>query len=222
MIADRVNERRDVVKLVLVAGPSSSGKTTFSKKLAIHLRVLGRNPVLISQDDYFVPREVTPRDEEGNYDFEALEAIDVELLNEQLLAAHRRGGGRDPALRLPHRRAPAGRAAAAPAGPGGDHPGGHPLPERRADPADPRRDEVQDLRVGADPAQPRRPQPHLHHGQPPPAPHRARLPVPRARRAGHPGHVAVGAQRRGPRTSSPSRTRSTRPSTRRWTTSWRC
>ena len=86
MTADRVNERRARVKVVLVAGPSSSGKTTFSKKLAVQLRVLGRNPVLISQDDYFVPRELTPRDEEGNYDFEALAAIDVPLLNEQLLA----------------------------------------------------------------------------------------------------------------------------------------
>jgi uridine kinase len=83
-IADRLNERRDVVRLVLVAGPSSSGKTTFAKKLAIQLRVLGRNPVLISQDDYFLPKELTPRDEEGNYDFEALEAIDISLLNEQL------------------------------------------------------------------------------------------------------------------------------------------
>ena len=117
MIADRVNERRDAVKLVLVAGPSSSGKTTFSKKLAIHLRVLGRNPVLVSQDDYFVPRDATPRDEEGNYDFEALEAIDVKLLNEQLLQLVAGGevevprfdfhtGGRKPdglRLRLPGR-----------------------------------------------------------------------------------------------------------------------
>jgi uridine kinase len=84
-IADRLNERRDVVRLILVAGPSSSGKTTFSKKLAIQLRVLGRNPVLVSQDDYFLSKELTPRDEEGNYDFESLEAIDIELLNEQLI-----------------------------------------------------------------------------------------------------------------------------------------
>jgi uridine kinase len=86
LIADRINERRDTVKVVLIAGPSSSGKTTFSKKLAVQLRVLGRNPVLLAQDDYFVPRELTPRDEEGNYDFESLAAIDVRLLNRQLLA----------------------------------------------------------------------------------------------------------------------------------------
>jgi uridine kinase len=85
-IADRIAERRQKVKVVLVAGPSSSGKTTFSKKLAVQLRVLGRNPVLIAQDDYFVPRELTPRDEEGNYDFESLGAIDVRLLNEHLVA----------------------------------------------------------------------------------------------------------------------------------------
>jgi uridine kinase len=83
-IADRLNERRDVVRVILIAGPSSSGKTTFSKKLAVQLRVLGRNPVIISQDDYFQSRELTPKDEGGNYDFEALEAIDIPLLNEHL------------------------------------------------------------------------------------------------------------------------------------------
>ncbi len=84
-IADKINERRDTARLVLIAGPSSSGKTTFSKKLAIQLRVLGRNPVTVSLDDYFLARELTPRDEEGNYDFESLAAIDIELLNEHLL-----------------------------------------------------------------------------------------------------------------------------------------
>ncbi len=84
-IADRITARRDTVHVILVAGPSSSGKTTFAKKLAVQLQVLGRNPVLISLDDYFLPREQTPLDEEGKYDFEALEAIDVPLLNEQLL-----------------------------------------------------------------------------------------------------------------------------------------
>ncbi len=84
-IADRIGERRDQVKVILIAGPSSSGKTTFTKKLAIELRVLGFSPVMVSLDDYFVPRERTPKDEEGNYDFEALEAIDIPLLNEHLL-----------------------------------------------------------------------------------------------------------------------------------------
>ena len=84
-IADRIADRRNDVKVVLIAGPSSSGKTTFTKKLAIELRVLGFHPSMLSIDDYFVPREKTPRDEDGNYDFEAIEAIDVELLNEHLL-----------------------------------------------------------------------------------------------------------------------------------------
>ena len=84
-IADKICEKKDKIKIVLIAGPSSSGKTTFSKKLAIQLKVLGRNPVTVSLDDYFLPRELTPRDENGNYNFEALEALDIELLNEHLI-----------------------------------------------------------------------------------------------------------------------------------------
>jgi uridine kinase len=84
-IADSVYERRHEVKVVLVAGPSSSGKTTFTKKLAIELTVHGYRPITLSLDDYFVSRDQTPRDAQGNYDFEALEAIDVELLNRNLL-----------------------------------------------------------------------------------------------------------------------------------------
>lgn len=84
-IADRVAERADKVKVVLIAGPSSSGKTTTSKKLAVQLTVLGFRPVIIALDDYFVDRERTPRDEKGEYDFECLEALDVEYLNEQLV-----------------------------------------------------------------------------------------------------------------------------------------
>jgi uridine kinase len=84
-IADRIHEQRDELKVILIAGPSSSGKTTFTKKLAINLRVVGFNPVIISLDDYFLPRHLTPKDEDGNYDFEVLDAIDVNLLNEHLL-----------------------------------------------------------------------------------------------------------------------------------------
>ncbi|MFP4429865.1 MAG: nucleoside kinase [Spirochaetota bacterium] len=84
-IGDRIVAESQV-RMVLIAGPSSSGKTTFAKKLEIQLRAAGRVPVAVSLDDYFVPREQTPRDEEGNYDFESLKAIDVTLLNEQLLA----------------------------------------------------------------------------------------------------------------------------------------
>jgi uridine kinase len=69
---------------VLISGPSSSGKTTTSKRLGVQLRILGLDPVLISLDDYFVDRDRTPKDENGEYDFEALEAIDLELLNSDL------------------------------------------------------------------------------------------------------------------------------------------
>jgi uridine kinase len=77
---------RGSVRLVCLAGPSSSGKTTASKRLAIQLQILGKNPVALALDDYYVDRSLTPRDDQGNYDFEALEALDVELINEHLNA----------------------------------------------------------------------------------------------------------------------------------------
>jgi len=83
-IANLINDRKKEIKLVLIAGPSSSGKTTFSKRLMVQLAVNGLKPFLISLDDYFVDRENTPKDENGEYDFEAIEAIDVEFFNEQL------------------------------------------------------------------------------------------------------------------------------------------
>lgn len=84
-VADQIAEKSDTVKVVLIAGPSSSGKTTSSKKLAIQLRVMGFEPVVIALDDYFVSRDRTPVDENGEFDFECLEALDVEYLNEQLV-----------------------------------------------------------------------------------------------------------------------------------------
>ncbi|WP_295916125.1 nucleoside kinase, partial [uncultured Alistipes sp.] len=72
------------MRMVLISGPSSSGKTTSAKRLGIQLGVLGLNPVLISLDDYFVDREKTPKDADGEYDYEALEAIDLELFNDHL------------------------------------------------------------------------------------------------------------------------------------------
>lgn len=81
-VAEASRERG--VRLVLISGPSSSGKTTFAKRLGVQLRVLGLNPVLISLDDYFVDREKTPRDENGEYDYEALEAIDLQQFNDHL------------------------------------------------------------------------------------------------------------------------------------------
>ena len=84
-IADTIHGKKGKVKVILIAGPSSSGKTTFTKKLSIQLQVLGFNPQIIGLDDYFLPRESTPRTENGEYDFESLRAIDVELLNQHLL-----------------------------------------------------------------------------------------------------------------------------------------
>jgi uridine kinase len=83
-IANLIHERKDKVKIVLIAGPSASGKTTFSKRLMVQLAVNGLKPTMISLDDYFVDRELTPKDEKGEYDFEAIEAIDVEFFNQQL------------------------------------------------------------------------------------------------------------------------------------------
>ncbi len=83
-IADTIHDNLNTLDMITIAGPSSSGKTTFSKRLAIQLKVNGIEPVRISTDDYFVPREETPRDEEGNYNFEALEAIDLDLFNSHL------------------------------------------------------------------------------------------------------------------------------------------
>jgi len=83
-IADTITRNKQN-RIILIAGPSSSGKTTFAKRLAIHLKVNGLKPISISLDDYFVNREDTPRDEEGNPDYEALEAIDIELFNDHLI-----------------------------------------------------------------------------------------------------------------------------------------
>ncbi|MBO4729924.1 MAG: nucleoside kinase [Bacteroidaceae bacterium] len=82
MAEDIVAKR--TIKMVLVAGPSSSGKTTFSKRLSVQLMTCGYKPVPISLDDYFVPRAQTPRDEKGDYDYETIDALNLPLLAEQL------------------------------------------------------------------------------------------------------------------------------------------
>lgn len=82
-IADEIRDRGDV-RIVCIAGPSSSGKTTFIKRLTVQLQVDGIDPVGLSLDDYYVDRERTPRDEQGEWDFEALEALRLDLLGEHL------------------------------------------------------------------------------------------------------------------------------------------
>lgn len=85
LIADEIYKKRENTRLVLISGPSSSGKTTFSKRLAIQLKVAGLKPVQISLDNYFVEREKTPKDERGRYNFEILEALDIKLFNQHLV-----------------------------------------------------------------------------------------------------------------------------------------
>ena len=84
-IAEEIYNRPDV-KFVLVAGPSSSGKTTFAHRLSIQLRSFGLRPHIISMDNWFVNREKTPVDIDGNYDFDCIEAVDTELFNEDMAA----------------------------------------------------------------------------------------------------------------------------------------
>lgn len=83
-VAKTINQKRNSLKIVLLAGPSSSGKTTTSRKLCLLLRSFGLNPKVISMDDYFVERTETPKDKNGNYDYECLEALDLKLFDKQM------------------------------------------------------------------------------------------------------------------------------------------
>lgn len=82
-IAEKIAAAKDK-KFIMIAGPSSSGKTTFSHRLSVQLRALGLNPHPIAVDDYFVEREETPLDKNGKYNFECIEAVDIELFNKQM------------------------------------------------------------------------------------------------------------------------------------------
>lgn len=85
-IADMVYQRKKDVKVVFISGPSSSGKTTFAKRLSIQLSVLGFKPMVVSMDNYFLDRELTPRHINGDFNFESPDAIDAQLLNDDLNA----------------------------------------------------------------------------------------------------------------------------------------
>ena len=89
-VAKTINQKRDNLKIVLLAGPSSSGKTTTSKKLCLLLKSFGLNPKVISMDDYFVEREKTPKDKNGEYDYECLEALDLKLFDKQMASLLRK------------------------------------------------------------------------------------------------------------------------------------
>ncbi len=83
-IADEITNDKNI-KIVLIAGPSSSGKTTLAQRLSIQLRVNGKKTYAVSLDDYFVDRHLTPKNEKGEYDFETIKALDLDLFNEQLI-----------------------------------------------------------------------------------------------------------------------------------------
>ncbi|MDD8013096.1 MAG: nucleoside kinase [Acidobacteriota bacterium] len=83
-IADAISDRREELRLVLITGPSAAGKTTFCKRLSAQLQVNGIRPLALSMDNYFINREACPRDERGELDFEALEALDLDLFNRHL------------------------------------------------------------------------------------------------------------------------------------------
>ncbi len=83
-IADKIKARQKKIKVILIAGPSSSGKTTFGKRLAIQLMVNGIKPVNLSLDNYFVNREETPRDEKGEYDYESIDALDIATFSDNV------------------------------------------------------------------------------------------------------------------------------------------
>ena len=83
-IANEIENNIKDIKLVLIAGPSSSGKTTTSKKLSLYLKNKGINPFIISTDDYFKDRKDTPKNEKGEYEYDILEALDIDLFNEQI------------------------------------------------------------------------------------------------------------------------------------------
>ncbi|MEK7704523.1 MAG: nucleoside kinase [Myxococcota bacterium] len=85
-IADEIAARREHVRLICIAGPSSSGKTTFVRRLSVQLQVNGIDPVLLSLDDYYLSREETPRDDKGELDFETIDALNLPLIHEQLEA----------------------------------------------------------------------------------------------------------------------------------------
>jgi len=84
IIADMIIKQRRALRVLLIAGPSSSGKTTFAQRISTQLRVLGMKTVSLSLDDYYLSREQVPRDAEGKYDFESLEALDLPLLRQHL------------------------------------------------------------------------------------------------------------------------------------------
>mgnify|MGYP001041217493 CR=1 FL=1 len=176
-IADDITRRyhEEGTRIVLISGPSSSGKTTFSKRLSIQLMTNLLKPVAISLDNYFVNREDTPRDETGDYDYESLYALDLDLFNKDL---NRLDGTdaylqfRDRQPRVPRQHPEARRGGRA-------HSRRHPRAESRPDASNRAAPEVPHLRFGPHHHLNRRPQLDTHGRQPAAAPHHPRLQIPR-------------------------------------------
>ena len=174
-IADQV--RQSGARMVLLAGPSSSGKTTSCRRLSVQLSVLGYDVNQMSLDDYFMGRERTPKLPNGEYDFEGVDALDIPLRLQERRAFLQRQDAEDGSAEHP----------------GG---GGHPRPEPQADGRHRRRTEVQGLRQRPDAAGNRRAEHHSRHGQPSGAPHSERQQLPRMERQGDPAPLARGGARR--------------------------
>ena len=85
-LGDRIEQNIKTIRLICIAGPSSSGKTTFADRLTVELKSRGINPIRISMDDYYKRREDVPKDEDGNYDFECTDALDLKLFNQNLVS----------------------------------------------------------------------------------------------------------------------------------------
>lgn len=196
-IADYIAKHRQKLRLILIAGPSSSGKTSFAQRLRVQLQVMGLRPFSISLDNYFVNREDTPKTPAGAYDYECLEALDVDLFNKDMFAllkgesvvlprynfktGEREWEGQTP-LTLEKSQPIMSRASTA---------------STRSSRQPSARIQVQDLRQRADPAQHRCAQPHPDDRCAPDPPPRARLSVPRCERAEDAQTVAGCAPRGG-------------------------
>ncbi|MCX6066570.1 MAG: TGS domain-containing protein [Chloroflexi bacterium] len=152
-IARQIAEKRDSARLVLISGPSSSGKTTFSRRLAVQLLALGISPYALELDNFFVDRDATPKDENGEFDFEKIEALNLVQLGDQLQRLIR---GEE--VQLPR----AGRCGA-PAPRTAHYFGRDSWTEPKPDSRFVGGSILQDLRLGADTTQPRPAQPRLHH-----------------------------------------------------------
>ena len=203
-IATQIAERKDQVRMVLIAGPSSSGKTTFSKRLAVQLLANGVRPIAIELDNYFVDREQTPRDAQGNYNFEVSGGAGSPAFQPASAAAHGRRGGDAAEVQFRHRQARGRRHHPARAGPDPDR-RGDPRPEPAAGAGHPGRAHLPHLRLGADAAQHRPLQPRAHHRHAADPPHRARCAARAATRPRTPSAAGRACTRASASTSSPTR-----------------